>query len=232
MKIRASFCALAVFAHLTTGVLTVATSVQAIAAEGHQKHKMRSAGFIATALEKKGFKVDEVRRHAQVYFVKVSEGGNSAILAIDGYSAELIGLKILELAPGTTAKSKGSGGNKFVDITYEFGYVVEISVYESYVEYSSEEISSTEEYTEVTYEESQEVTYEQVEEEASADLDEGTPEDAAGDQEADANASADDGTADDVYDQADDGGADDAGGADDGGADDGGADDGGADDAE
>ena len=221
MKIRASFCALAVLAHLTTGVLIVANSAHAIAAEHHQKHKMRSAAFIATALEKKGFKVDEVRRHAQVYFVKVSESGNTAILAIDGYSAELIGLKVLELAAGTTAKPKGSGGNKFYDITYEFGYEVEVSVYESYVEYSSEELTSTEEYSEVTYDESQEVTYEQVEDEPAADLDEGTPEDAAGDQEADANATADDGAADDQYDQADDAGAaDDSAGDDSGGADD------------
>ena len=218
MNLRATFCALALLAPLTMGVLTVANSVDAFAAEGHQKHKMRSAAFIATALEKKGFKVDEVRRHAQVYFVKVSEGGSTAILAIDGYSSELIGLKVLELAAGTTAKPKGTGGNHFVDITYEFGYEVDVATYDSYVEYSSEELTHTEEYAEVTYDESQEVTYEKVEEEASADLDEGTPGDAAGDQEADANASADDGTADDQYneaDSADSGAGEETGGSDD-----------------
>lgn len=219
MKMKSTFFALAILAQLTSGVAVIATSETAIAANQHQSHKMRSAGFIAKALEAKGFKVEGVRRQAQVYFVKVSESGNTAILAIDGYSAELIGLKIVELAAGATAKPKGSGGNKFVDITYEFGYEIEVSTYESYVEYSSEEISSTEEYSEVTYEESEEIAYEKVEEEPAADLDEGTPEDSAGDQQADDNAGADDGAADDVYDQADDAGAaddnagDDAGGA-------------------
>lgn len=193
-----------------------------------KSHKMRSPHFIVTALEKKGLKVLDSRRKAQVYFLHVADdAGSEAILAVDGFSAEIIGLTILKLAPGVTATPAGSKGKHFVDLTYVYGYVIEESVYLSYTEITTEELSVTEEYSEVSYEETEEVTYEEVEDTADSDLDEGTAEDAAGDEMADDN--------NDEVDQADDGaddGADDAAddGADDGGADDGGADDGGADD--
>lgn len=200
-----------------------------------QSHKMRSAHFIVTALESKGLKVLDSRRKAQVYFLHVADAaGNEAILAVDGFSAEIIGLTVLKLAPGVTATPAGSKGKRFVDLTYVYGYVIEWSVYESYTEITTEELTITEEYTEVSYEETEEVTYEEVEESSEADLDEGTAEDAAGDELADDNndevdeAGADDGADDSADDGADDGGADD-GAEDDGGADDGG-DDGGADD--
>lgn len=211
-------------AQLTFAYLAIPTYGHAA---GHS-HKMRSAHFIVTALEKKGLKVLDSRRKAQVYFLHVADdAGNEAILAVDGYSAEIVGLTIVKLAPGVTATAAGTKGKHFVDLTYVYGYAIEMSVYESYTEITTEELSVTEEYSEVSYEETEEVTYEEVEDTADSDLDEGTAEDAEGDEMADDN--------NDEVDQADDGaddGADDAGddGADDGGADDGGADDGGSDD--
>ena len=206
------------------------------------KHKIRSAHFIAAQLTKKGYTVNDVRRRAQVYFVKVSKSGSSAILAIDGYSSEIIGLKLLAAAAGITPKAAGSGPRHFTDITYEFGYIVAVSVYESYTVISSVEMSSTSEYSYASYAESEEVAYEAAEDDVEADLDQGTADDATGDDEADANNDADDGTADDSYDASDDsdgaddasddnsgdddGGNDDNGGNDDGGEDDGGGDDG------
>lgn len=228
MKLKASLCVAAVLLHLSAAAFpNVGT---AYAAGGH---KMRSAHFLTTALEKRGFKIDGVHRKGQVYFVKVTDDGTTAILAVDGYSAEIVGLKVLVLAPGATAKARGTGGNHFVDLTYEYGYVIEETVYEASYELTVEEISVTEEYTEVSYEESEEVTYEEVEETAEADLDDGTKEDAAGDAEADANDDADDGDADDAAadaddasdDASDDGDGDDAGDSDDGGGDDDGGDD-------
>lgn len=236
---RKFFCSTAIVAQLAFSFTAIPHF--AYAASAMHQHKMRSAHFIVTAVEKLGLKVEGLRRKAQVYFVEVSQDGSRAIMAIDGYSAEIIGLNIISLAPGKTAKAKGTGGNHWVDITYVFGYVVDVATYESYTEVSSTEISVSEEYTEVSYEESEEVTYEEVEATAEADLDEGTAEDAAGDQEADANNDADDGTADDAYEAADDGAADeeaapaddgdqDADTADDGAQDDGGQDDGAAQD--
>ena len=181
MKLKASLSIAAVLLHLSSAALPNVGVAHAAS------HKMRSAHFLTTTLEKKGFAVDGVHRKGQVYFVKVAQDGTTAILAIDGYSAEIIGLNVLILAPGVTAKAQGTGGNHFVDLTYEYGYIVEETVYEASYELTVEEISVTEEYTEVSYEESEEVTYEEVEETAEADLDDGTAEDAAGDAEADAN---------------------------------------------
>lgn len=186
---------------------------------------MRSPRFIVTALEETGLKVIESRRKAQVYFLYVADDvGNEAILAVDGFHAEIIGLTLRTLGPGVTATAAGSQGNRFVDLAYVYGYVIEESVYESYTDITTEELSITEGYSEVSYEETEEVSYEEVEKTAESDLDEGTAEDAAG------NEMADEGN--DEVDQADEA-ADDAGvdeGTEDDGADDGGADDGGDED--
>ena len=250
VNLRLGAAALLLFgaATLTTAVPTAARAEQAAASS---KHKIRSAHFIVTALKKKGFAVKGVRRQAQVYFVKVGQGGSTAILAIDGYSSEIIGLKLLTAAAGTTPLKAGSGPRQYTDITYEFGYIVVVSVYETYTVISSTELSSTTNYSYVSYAESQEVTYQDVEHDQADDLDEGTAEDVAGDAEAAANNDSDDGAADDSYDAHDnsdtedsdasdetgdnddsgndDGGNDGAGDNDDGGNDDGGGDDGGND---
>ncbi len=218
--------AIAVLAVLSASISSVVSIAPASAETAKLlKHKIRSAHFVVTALTKKGFKVDGVRRKAQVYFVKVGQGGSTAILAVDGYSAEIIGLKLLTAGAGTTPKKRGSGPRRFIDATYEFGYIIRESVYESYTVISSTEISSTEEYSFVSYSESEEVTYEEVEHDASADLDDGTAEDTAGDTEAGANNDKDDGAADDSYNTNDNAGednsaSDDAGASDDGAAND------------
>lgn len=203
------------------GILSLAAFSLLASAEASlaaAKAKFRSAHFIATALEAKGLTVEDIRRKGQLYMVKVSDDGTTAILAIDGYSAELVGLHVLTLAPGATAKPKGSGGNHFVDITYEYGYIVEESVYSSYTEVTTEELSMTEEYSETSIETSEEVSYEEIDDGATGDLDEGQP----GDDEGDAMADDNDGSDETADDGADDGGADES--ADDGGADDGGDD--------
>ncbi len=219
--LRTAASTFAVLAVMSAGSLSV-FSVAPAAAEAvvkSTKHKIRSASYVVTSLSKKGFKVNGVRRKAQVYFVKVGKGGSSAILAIDGYSAEIIGLKLLKPASGVTPKKRGSGPRHFVDVTYEFGYIIRESVYESYTLISSTEISSTEEYSFVSYSESEEVTYEEVEHDASADLDDGSAEDTAGDTEAGANNDKDDGAADDSY-NANDNAADDSAASDDAASDD------------
>jgi hypothetical protein len=161
------------------------------------KHKMRSAGFLKTRLEKKNVVVDDVRREGQVYLFLVHDEETKAIVAIDGYSSEIIGIKVLTYPPGTDAVPADSAGRHFSGFNYEFGYVVEQATFESYTEITSEEVSSTEEYSEVSYEESEEVSYEDISydegstEEDVADLDQGDEGDAAGDQEADIQDNAD-----------------------------------------
>ena len=247
--LRATSCACAALALVSGGAVTTIAVPKASAETSVKsvKHKIRSAHFVVNAVTKKGFKVENVRRKAQVYFVKVNQGGSTAILAIDGYSSEIIGLTLLKAAAGATLKVAGSGPRHYVDILYPFGYIVTESVYASYTSISSTEISSTSSYSYASYAESEEVSYEEVEHDESADLDEGTTEDTAGDAEASANDDADDGAADDNFDTNDtndnaaDGGSDNDGASDDGasdgngdsddGAGDDGANDGGSDDS-
>ncbi len=171
------------------------------------KHKMRTAGFLKARLEKKNVVVDDVRREGQVYLFLVHDEEMKAIVAIDGYSSEIIGIKVLTYPPGTDAVPVDSAGRHFSGFSYEFGFVVEQATFENYTEITTEETSSTEEYTEVSYEESEEVSYEDITydegstEEDVADLDQGEPGDEAGDTEADiqdnADEAPDEGTSDD-----------------------------------
>jgi hypothetical protein len=186
---------------LKSGAPSLIIRVEAI------KHKMRSAGFLKAKLEKKGVKVEDVRREGQVYLFLVDSAGTKAIVAIDGYSSEIIGVNVLTYAAGVAERPTNSAGVHFIDFTYEFGYVVEQATFSSYVEVSSEETTTTEEYSEVSYEESEEVSYEEISydegstEEDDADLDQGDDGDEAGDQEADiqddADEAPDEGSSDD-----------------------------------
>ena len=184
-----------------------------------KKHKMRSASFLKAALEKKGVTVTDVRRHGQIYLFRVEDSGTVAIVSVDGYSAKIIGVHVLTYAAGVTQRPAGSAGVYFIDFSYEFGYIVELTVFESYTEITSEELAMSEEYTEVSYEESEEVSYEDVAyeegttEEEVADLDQGDDGDQVGDTEADVQDNADE-PADEGM--SDDSGSDDSGSADDG----------------
>ena len=169
----------------TIGTPLQVTQVKAL------KHKMRSAGFLIAKLEKLGVAVHDTRREGQVYLFLIEHEGTTAIVAVDGYSSEIIGVNVLTYATGVAERPANSVGIHFVDFTYEFGYEVEQTTYETYSEVSSVEVSSTESYSEVSYEESEEVSYvditydEGTNEEDVADLDQGDEGDAAGDAEAD-----------------------------------------------
>lgn len=212
-RFRQTSAASALLIFMSFGAAATFHAPKASAEAGAVNHKIRSAHFIVHKLEKKGFKVSDVRRKAQVYFVKVGKGPSTAVLAVDGYSAEIIGLTLVNAGAGVTPKPRGSGPRHFVDLVYEFGYIIPIAVYESYTVISSTEISSTSSYTSVSYSESEEVTYDAVEHDAASDLDDGTSGDSVGDKQADDNNDADDGTADDA-----DGGVDTGNSADEGGA--------------
>ena len=166
--------------------------------------RFRSAHFIVSQLETKGLKVEDVRRKGELYMVKVSESGTTALLAIDGYSSELVGLHVISLAPGAKAKPRGTAGNHFVDITYDYGYVIEESAFLSYTEVSSTELTSTEDYSEVSISSSDEIKYDAVDDATAGDLDQGLAGDDQGDQAAvaeeggsDDTATADDSSSDD-----------------------------------
>jgi hypothetical protein len=236
MRLRTLLLTTAVLAGLAAGALAP------ISAEAATTARIRSPGDILVALEAEGFVIDEVRRKAQVYFVRARLDGVSAILAVDGRDAELIGVTVLGSATdGTAARSRGPAR---VDLSRSYGYVIEVATYESWTEVSSVEWTSTEDYVEVTYEENEEISYgettleesvgfDATEESEAAEVD-GTAEETV--DEGSVDDGTDDGVADDGADEPLDDAAPDEGdgeGFDDGGSDDevddGGAEEGGDD---
>ena len=168
----------AAFLVASLGLAVVAAPAAGSASEAH---KLRSAHFLKTALESKGLKVEDVRRKGQMYLIKVTDGSAVAILAIDGYSAEIVGVTVVDGKP----EAAGSGPHHFTSVSTSFGYTIEESSYESITEVSETEMSSTESFTEESFVATEEVDYAAVDSESDGDLDEGTPEDAAGDAAAD-----------------------------------------------
>ena len=169
-------------------------SLAEFSAKGKKAVKIRSIGFLQANLVERGFTVVDGRRHGELYFFHLTKEGYDLLLTVDGRSAAIVGLKIISAPAGVTLKPRGSAGNHYVDWTYEYGYSVEMTTYETYHSYTETEISSTEVYDEVylteeeiTTETTEVATYEEsmtTEESAVADLDEGDPGDEAGDAEA------------------------------------------------
>lgn len=240
MQLRHLLCTAAVLAHLA-GALAPQGAEAATA-------RLHSPGSILVALEAEGFEIDEVRRKAQVYLIRARLDGVGAILAVDGRTARLIGVSLIDPAAPSGVVSKGRA---HLDLGRSYGYVVEIATFESWTEVSQTEWTSTETYVEVSYEESEEISYEEtsVEESVSLEASEETTVEETAEDEVEAGAAddgaTDDGTIDDgaaddpvedeggddpaMDDGGDDGAMDDDGGADDGGGEEGGGDEGGGD---
>lgn len=256
MRFRHFIGIVATVSHLAVGAGMVVRGAEAAEREGRRFY---SAHFLVEALKTKKIKVDDVRRIGQVYFLRVDDAGTRAIVAIDGFTAEIVGLTVLSVAGGGAPVQ--SSVRHFTSTSSSFGLVVTETTFESYTEITSEELSSTEEYSEVSISESEMVSYEAVDDAAASELDltaaedesdgaaeeAGATEDAEGTDAADdAGAedggegedgggeeagSGDDSSGDDGAMQEDDGGGDDGadGGGDDGGGDEGGGDEGGGD---
>jgi hypothetical protein len=141
-------------------------------AQNHSnKHKLWSAHHIITSLEKKNLHVMDIRRHAQIYAVKVKDqAGNTAILSIDGKEGEIVGVTPLTtLSP--SAPSTGPKLHHFTSITQSFGYSISETTYSSYIAVSSTEQSSSQSYVEEDYAESDEEHYDATDDDDNSSLD-------------------------------------------------------------
>lgn len=175
----------AVLPAVAATLVAAGLTISAVAPAAAETHKIRSASFIRTALEHEGFKVIAMRRKAQLYVVKAELDGVVAILAINALSSQIVGVNVVSVPAGVTAKPAGSGPRHYTSVTTEFGYEVEESSFSSYTEVTTEEITTSESYEEVSYAESEEVEYEDADDDSSGDLDEGSADDDAGDDAAD-----------------------------------------------
>ncbi len=154
--------------------------------------KMRSVSYITAKLKKKGYAVRDARRKGQIYMFRSSKNGFTLLISVDARNGKIVGLKILSAPAGKKPRAPKSAGNRFLDETYEFGYVVTETEYFSYYEFTSAEYSSTEVYTSYSMETSEFVSYESITTETvdssvtyeSDDLDQGDQGDAEGNTEA------------------------------------------------
>ena len=152
--------------YVRTGPVAATFTLVDFDADGKRDVRIRSVGFLAKQLQGKGFQVVEAKRHGFLYYFKVAKDGYTILLAVDGRSADIVGLTILDKPAGATVRQRGSSGSNFVDETYEFGVVIEVSVYESYYSYTEEEIEITETETETSsdvYMNDEEITEESTE---------------------------------------------------------------------
>ncbi len=233
MRFRHFIGIVATVSHLAVGAGMVVRGAEAAEREGRRFY---SAHFLVEALKTKKIAVDDVRRIGQVYFLRVDDAGTRAIVAIDGFTAEIVGLTVLSVAGGGAPVQ--SSARHFTSTSSSFGLVVTETTFESYTEITSEELSSTEEYSEVSISESEMVSYEAVDDAAASELDltaaeeesEGAAEEAGATEDAEGTDAADDADAA----GAEDGGGEEAGSGDDGGGDDGAVqeEDGGGDDGD
>ena len=124
--------------------------------------KMRSVGYVTTKLKAKGYAVRDARRKGQIYMFRSSKNGFNLLISVDARNGKIVGVKILSAPAGKKPRKPNSAGNRFVDETYEFGYVVTEADYLTYYEFTSVEYSSTEVYTSYSLETSEFVSYESI----------------------------------------------------------------------
>ncbi len=154
--------------------------------------KMRSVSYVSSKLKAKGYAVRDARRKGQVYMFRSSKNGFNLLISVDARNGKIVGVKILSAPAGKKPRAPKSAGNRFVDETYEFGYVVTEADYLTYYEFTSEEYSSTEVYTYYSMETSEFVSYEEISTESTDtsityeadDLDQGDAGDEEGNTEA------------------------------------------------
>ena len=154
--------------------------------------KMRSVSYVTGKLKAKGYAVRDARRKGQIYMFRSSKNGFNLLISVDARNGKIVGVKILSAPAGKKPRKPKSAGNRFVDETYEFGYVVTEADYLTYYEFTSVEYSSTEVYTSYSLETSEFVSYESISTETTDtsvtyeadDLDQGDAGDDEGNSEA------------------------------------------------
>jgi hypothetical protein len=93
------------------------------------KDQIYSPGAIDKSLKRLGYRVEKMKRKGTTYSVRaVGKSGNRVQLIIDGRSGAIIGLAVLQAAPGQAAKVaaaiKSRRGSRYVDDSTPFGIII------------------------------------------------------------------------------------------------------------
>ena len=93
------------------------------------KDRIYSAGAIAKSLEKRGYRIEKMKRKGTTYSVTATSAkGNRVQLTVDGRSGDIVGLAVLNPAPNLVdaiaAIVKAGTGRRYVDDWHPFGIIV------------------------------------------------------------------------------------------------------------
>ncbi|MFP5330623.1 MAG: PepSY domain-containing protein [Alphaproteobacteria bacterium] len=93
------------------------------------KDEIYSPGAVAMELEKRGYRIESMKRQGTAYSIKATgRSGNKVQLMVDGRSSEIVGLAVLSAAANMVAAIAGvmkTGKNaRYVDDWHPFGIIV------------------------------------------------------------------------------------------------------------
>ena len=91
--------------------------------------KIYSPGSIDKSLKQLGYRIEKMKRKGTTYSVRaVGKSGNRVQLTVDGRSGAIIGLAVLQAAPGqgprVAAVMKSRRGSRYVDDSTPFGIII------------------------------------------------------------------------------------------------------------
>lgn len=120
--------ALVLASAISTGVVAAPASLRLPPPKSPQ-NQIYSPGAIAKSLKKLGYSVEKMKRKGTTYSVTgKSRSGNRVQLTIDGRSGAIVGLAVLQAAPGQAAKVatavKSKRGSRYVDDSTPFGIII------------------------------------------------------------------------------------------------------------
>ncbi len=93
------------------------------------KDKIYSPGAIDKSLKQLGYRIEKMKRKGTTYSVRaVGKSGNRVQLTVDGRSGAIIGLAVLQAAPGhgprVAAVMQSRRGSRYVDDSTPFGIII------------------------------------------------------------------------------------------------------------
>ena len=93
------------------------------------KDNIYSPGAIDKSLTRLGYRIEKMKRKGTTYSVRaVGKSGNRVQLTVDGRSGAIVGLAVLQAAPGqgprVAAIMKSRRGSRYVDDSHPFGIII------------------------------------------------------------------------------------------------------------
>ena len=121
--------AMALAAATSTGANAAAPAKLRLPPPTAPKNQIYSPGRVAQDLEKRGYRIESMKRMGTTYSVTATgKSGNRVQMTIDGRSGEVIGLAVLQAAPtlasAIAAIIRGGTGARYVDDWHPFGIII------------------------------------------------------------------------------------------------------------